>query len=172
MLIFFSFFARTAHHAMGTFTRNTLSPLKQLQFTPNLFQMIANVIMQHFMPVSSVVVEISAVEFCSYFSLFWHARPIMQQNNPADCGCLSTMPPAFLFATDTSFCNYTTDTDTTGLQHQGRRCPLIALPPTACTKTTQLTVAVYDAASFSICSSTTNCCKTTMLTAAGCLQCH
>ena len=47
LLIFFSFFARAAHHAMGTFMQNTLSPPKQLHFTPNLSQTIATSIMHN-----------------------------------------------------------------------------------------------------------------------------
>ena len=47
MLILFSFFARAAHHATGTFTRNTTPPPKQLHFHAKLSQTIANLIVRN-----------------------------------------------------------------------------------------------------------------------------
>ena len=76
-LIFFLFFARAAHHAMGTFMRNTPPPSKQLCFTPNVWQTIANSIVHNtlcpFFDLFCCCGDIGGRVLLIFFSFFAHS---------------------------------------------------------------------------------------------------
>ena len=76
-------------------------------------------------------------------------------SNATYANCCKTTPLTLAVhdAASFSFCNYATDAEhcyDTGLQCQGHRCHLLALPMTACTQSTPLMLAVYNATSFSL----------------------